>query len=169
MKLHHIRSGFVRIDVDPEPALRGRAPRSRAIPAAAAVALAAMSFLESPFAETRILEIGTHPLAVEVAVTDREQRRGLMGRKQLSENTGMLFVWNDEAPRVMWMKDTLIPLSVAFVDAEGKIVNIEPMAPKTTTPHWSTRAARYAIEARQGWFRDRGIGNGDRVNGLEPH
>ncbi|MEA3411791.1 MAG: DUF192 domain-containing protein [Pseudomonadota bacterium] len=153
----------------PQNPRSGEVSRKGADRSAAIMMLAATFWLKTPVAETRDLRVGAHPLTVEVAVSNREQRRGLMGREHLAENAGMLFVWDDEAPRVMWMKDTLIPLSVAFVDATGHIVNIERMTPETTTPHWSKHPARYAIETRQGWFRDRGIVNGDYVNGLEPH
>lgn len=112
------------------------------------------------------LRIGRHELRVELADTPDTRRTGLMFRRRLPEDGGMLFVFEAPSPQAMWMKNTLIPLSVAFVGADGRILNIEDMQPRTETPHPSAGDALYAIETNLGWFGKRGIRAGDRVEGL---
>jgi uncharacterized membrane protein (UPF0127 family) len=80
----------------------------------------------------------------------------------------MLFVFEAPQPLSFWMKDTYVPLSIAFVDTRGRIVNIEDMRPQDESPHFSKGLALYAIEMRQGWFAAKGIGAGDVVEGLAP-
>jgi uncharacterized protein len=113
------------------------------------------------------LKIGEASLIAEVASTDRERAQGLMHRRMLPENRGMLFVFPEAALHGMWMVNTYVPLSVAFIDERGTIVNIEDMQPHTRTAHTAARPARYALEANLGWFRKRGLKPGDRVEGLE--
>jgi len=112
------------------------------------------------------LKIGKHVLTAEVASTDPERMQGLMHRRMLPENRGMLFVFRDVAYHGMWMMNTYIPLSVAFIDEAGVIVNIEDMQPQTTDEHCSQQTARYALEMRQGWFKQRNIKSGELVSGL---
>ncbi len=100
---------------------------------------------------------------VEVADTEEERQMGLMGRDALAEEAGMLFVFDAEQPLSFWMKDTLIPLSIAFVDSEGRIVDIQDMQPLDETPHLSAEPAQYAVEVNQGFFGARGIQVGDMV------
>lgn len=100
---------------------------------------------------------------VEIADDDAERARGLMERTALGENRGMLFVFEREQTLSFWMKDTLIPLSIAYIDAEGQIVDIQDMEPLDTTPHPSAGPARYALEVNQGFFRERDIEVGDGV------
>lgn len=100
---------------------------------------------------------------VEIADTDAERRMGLMGRTALTEGTGMLFVFDAEQPLSFWMKDTLIPLSIAYIDAQGRIVDIQDMQPLDETPHPSAAPAQYALEVNQGYFAARGIQVGDLV------
>jgi len=107
---------------------------------------------------------GVRPLLyVEVADSAEERAQGLMRRESLPEDTGMLFVWPEDTESGFWMKDTLVPLSIAFVDAGGTIVDIQDMAPLDETLHYSASPYRYAIEAGQGWFAENGIAVGDRV------
>jgi uncharacterized membrane protein (UPF0127 family) len=113
------------------------------------------------------LSINGHRIVAEVASTDPERSRGLMYRRMLPENRGMLFVFREPALHGMWMLNTYIPLSVAFLDANGVILNIEDMQPHTRDAHLARRPAKYALETNQGWFRKRGIKPGDRVLGLE--
>ena len=113
------------------------------------------------------LKIRDHGLRVEVAETDEARRTGLMFRRQLGENSGMLFVYDTEQAWAMWMRNTYVPLSVAFIDRKGKIINIEDMQPQTDDTHQSAGPAKYALEVNQGWFARRGIKPGDRVLGLE--
>jgi uncharacterized membrane protein (UPF0127 family) len=102
-------------------------------------------------------------LPVEIAATDAERERGLMGRAALAEDAGMLFVFDQEQQLSFWMKDTLIPLSIAYIDGGGHIVDIQGMQPLDETPHPSAGPARYALEVNQGFFAARGIQVGDRV------
>ena len=113
------------------------------------------------------LTIGRHSLTAEVASTDSHRSTGLMYRRMLPEDRGMLFVFPDVALHGMWMMNTYLPLSVAFLDREGAIINIADMQPHTTDAHSAARPAKYALEMNQGWFRKRGIKAGDKVQGLE--
>lgn len=101
---------------------------------------------------------------VEIADDDTERQRGLMGRTELAENAGMLFIYEDEQPRSFWMKDTLIPLSIAYIAADGHIVDIQDMQPLDETSYPSAEPARYALEVNQGFFTERGIQVGDRLD-----
>jgi uncharacterized membrane protein (UPF0127 family) len=113
------------------------------------------------------LRIGTHKLLAETAATDESRMRGLMHRKKpLPENHGMLFVFTNTAFHSMWMQNTYIPLSVAFIDEAGVILNIADMTPLTTNAHTAAGFARYALEMNQGWFATRGIRAGAKVEGL---
>jgi uncharacterized membrane protein (UPF0127 family) len=103
---------------------------------------------------------------VEIADNDAERARGLMGRTALAEDRGMLFVFDEEQTLSFWMKNTLIPLSIAFMDSEGRIVDIQDMKPlDDDPPHYvSAEPARYALEVNQGFFEERGIKVGDRAD-----
>ena len=105
------------------------------------------------------------PVQVEVADTEEERRRGLMGRSALAEDAGMRFVFDGEQQLSFWMKDTLIPLSIAFMDSEGRIVDIQDMQPlDDVPPHYvSAEPAQYALEVNQGFFEKRGVMVGDIV------
>ena len=100
---------------------------------------------------------------VEIADNDAERQRGLMERTALAENAGMLFVFEREKPLAFWMKNTLIPLSVAYIDSNGRIVDIQDMEPLDETPHPSAEPARYALEVNQGFFAERGIEVGNEM------
>ena len=102
-------------------------------------------------------------LSVELAETAAERSRGLMFREELPEDRGMLFVFPSDALVSFWMKDTSIPLSIAFISAEGVILDIQDMEPFSMEQHRPRRAFRYALEVNQGWFREHGLGRGDRV------
>jgi uncharacterized membrane protein (UPF0127 family) len=112
------------------------------------------------------LRIGTHNLRVEVVSTDEQRAKGLMHREKLAKNDGMLFIFDEPGYHGMWMMNTLIPLSVAFLDGEGRILNIEDMEPQTLDSHAAAGPARYAIEANKGWFAERRIKPGEKVAGL---
>ncbi|WP_018232563.1 DUF192 domain-containing protein [Thioalkalivibrio thiocyanodenitrificans] len=119
-------------------------------------------------ADARVIDlrIGEQRLTAEVADTDETRRHGLMFRESLPEDHGMLFVWEEPARYAMWMQNTPLPLSVAFIDADGRIINIEDMQPDTTRTHQAAAPVIYALEMEQGWFAARGIRAGDRVSGL---
>ncbi len=113
------------------------------------------------------LEIKDHRLTAEVAATEAHRTTGLMNRRMLPENRGMLFVFPRLAPQSFWMMNTYVPLSIAFLDENGAIINITDMKPLTTDTHVSTKPARYALEMNQGWFAKRGIKPGAKVEGLK--
>lgn len=113
------------------------------------------------------LSAGIHRIEAEVAAHDAARRQGLMQRRALPEQRGMLFVFERAARHCMWMKNTFLPLSVAFLDAQGRILNIEEMQPQTEVNHCAARPARYALEMNAGWFARRGIERGDRIGGIE--
>ena len=112
------------------------------------------------------LQLGMHLVKAEVAATDPARIRGLMFRESLQGNQGMVFLFDTKTRQCMWMRNTLIPLSVAFIDDDGSIVNIEDMQPHTDNAHCSTRPVRYALEMSKGWFAQRGLGPGSKVQGL---
>jgi len=113
------------------------------------------------------LNAGIHVIQAEVAGTPATRSQGLMQRKSMSQGAGMLFLFDESAAHCMWMKNTLIPLSVAFIDERGQIVNIADMQPLDETSHCASRPARYALEMNQGWFKKRGIAPGTLIQGLE--
>ncbi len=100
---------------------------------------------------------------VEIATTTAELEKGLMNRTAMGEDHGMLFVFPVEQQLSFWMKDTLIPLSVAFIDSNGRIVDIQDMQPQDLTNHNSAEPAKYALEVNQGFFEKRGLKVGDEV------
>lgn len=100
---------------------------------------------------------------VEVAKTPDDRARGLMGRSDLKWDEGMLFIFDEEEYHSFWMKDTLIPLSIAFIDREGRIVEITDMEPLSLKSHVPPRPILYALEMRKGWFSSNGIKLGDRM------
>lgn len=112
------------------------------------------------------LTVGSQKVLVEVASTMEQRATGLMNRFSLRTDHGMVFVFERAEPLAFWMKNTFIPLSIAFLDTSGLILNIEDMAPQTEETHWSRGPAQYALEMRKGWFREHGIAPGDRVSGL---
>lgn len=112
------------------------------------------------------LNAGMYLIRAEVAADFASRARGLMHREALAPNAGMLFVFDAPGPQCMWMKNTRIPLSVAFVDAAGAIVSIHDMQPHTLDSHMSRGPALYAIETNHGWFAERRIGPGAKVTGL---
>jgi uncharacterized membrane protein (UPF0127 family) len=134
---------------------------------AAAAALAMWSSFALGDLTEVVLTIDKHKITAEVANTDATRSTGLMHRRMLPENRGMLFVFSDVAIHAMWMMNTHVPLSVAFIDSEGTIINIADMQPHTQTSHPAARPAKYALEVNQSWFKTRGIKPGDKVQGLE--
>lgn len=112
------------------------------------------------------LNAGIHRIEAEVAASPEARMRGLMQRTTLPPQRGMLFVFDQEARHCMWMKNTYLPLSVAFLDAAGRILNIEEMQPQTEDNHCAARPARFALEMNAGWFARRGIRAGDTIGGI---
>lgn len=114
------------------------------------------------------LQIGAFVVQAEVAATADKRSRGLMFRKSLPDNHGMLFVFDEPSRICMWMKNTPLPLTVAFIDAAGRILNLEDMAPQSEQSHCAAAEATYALEMERGWFLDRGLTAGRQVKGLPP-
>lgn len=112
------------------------------------------------------LTAGIHLIQAEVARTEAEREQGLMFREKMAPNQGMVFVFDGNAQVCMWMKNTLLPLSVAFIDETGKIVNIEDMQPQTLDSHCSKKPVRYALEMNVGWFKQKNIKHGAAIVGL---
>lgn len=111
------------------------------------------------------LTAGMHLIKAELAVTAEQQAVGMMGRKQMGVNEGMLFVNADDQMRCFWMRNTLLPLSIAFLAADGTVINVAEMQPLSDQSHCSARPARFALEMNTGWFSKRGIGPGFRLRG----
>jgi len=109
-----------------------------------------------------------HIIRAEVAAHETERQQGLMFREKMGTNEGMVFLFEAPAGVCMWMKNTLIPLSVAFIDEDSKIVNIEDMQPQTTDSHCAKKPVKYALEMNQGWFRKKNVKPGSTIEGL-PH
>jgi len=137
--------------------------RSTLLAAAFLFAMNAASAAELP---TTPLTIGTHKLTAEVAASPDQRSLGLMNRFSLKPDHGMLFVFERSEPLSFWMKNTYIPLSIAFIAPDGHIVNIEDMKPQSEETHWSRGPAMYALEMKKGWFAERGIGPGAVVKGI---
>jgi uncharacterized membrane protein (UPF0127 family) len=135
----------------------------------AAIALSFLSTLNG-HAEERFpvvpLTAGMHVIQAEVAATEPQRQQGLMFREKLGPNAGMVFLFGEPAQVCMWMKNTPLPLSVAFIDERGKILNIEEMQPQTLNSHCATGPATYALEMNKGWFAQKNIKPGTTIAGL---
>ena len=113
------------------------------------------------------LSAGMYRIEAEVAATPETSQTGMMLRTSMPPHRGMLFVFPEIAKHCMWMRNTLLPLSVAFLDEKGQILNVEDMQPKTEDNHCSAKPARYALEMNLGWFRSRGLGTGFSITGID--
>ena len=118
-----------------------------------------------PKLETLPLTAGMHVIQAEIAQTPAQQMIGMMNRREMGANEGMLFVNADSAQRCFWMRNTLLPLSIAFIADDGTIVNIADMQPLSETSHCSAKPVRFALEMRQGWFAKRGLKPGFKLRG----
>ena len=119
-----------------------------------------------PMLPTLRLTAGMHVITAELATTPATQETGLMFRKELGPNHGMLFAYAKPGPLCFWMMNTLVPLSIAFMRDDGTIVNIADMQPMTVNSHCSAEPVRFALEMEQGWFAKRGITSGKQIIGL---
>ena len=111
------------------------------------------------------LNAGIHNINAEVAATPEQREIGLMFRTSMPAGDGMLFVFERPSKQCFWMKNTLIPLSVAFLADDGSVVNIDDMKPQTLDGHCSTKPVRFVLEMNEGWFAKRGIRAGSRLRG----
>jgi len=122
------------------------------------------------FSAERIdISINNIPLTVETAKTPQELETGLMHRTELKDGTGMLFFFKNPDRYCMWMKNTLIPLSVAFISPSGKIINIEHMQPQSLRLHCADAPASFALEVPYGWFGKNNISAGDTFKQKTAH
>jgi uncharacterized protein len=153
---------------DCSPATGAASARSSAWMAAFA-ALLLWFPLAAAQAETapRELRLAGQTLTVEIAATPDTMARGLMYREHLPDDHGMLFIWPADQIVAMWMKNTLIPLSVAFIGSDFHVLNIADMEPHSRQVHPSHGPARYALELNQGWFARYGVEAGSRIEDLE--
>jgi uncharacterized membrane protein (UPF0127 family) len=103
-------------------------------------------------------------IRAEIASTHKQQERGLMYRKTMAKNSGMLFDFREDLPLAFWMKNTYLPLQIAFISNQGKILQIESMAPLSTKRIYSKKECRYALEVNDGWFDENGIKVGNYVS-----
>ncbi len=111
------------------------------------------------------ISAGMHQIDAQLAMTPIERQIGLMNRPAMPTHEGMLFVFDEPTRQCFWMKNTLLPLTAAFVADDGTIVNLEDMKPQTLDAHCSTKAVRYVLEMNQGWFAKRGIKAGTKLSG----
>jgi uncharacterized membrane protein (UPF0127 family) len=141
--------------------------RARWAAAVAALCFAALAVAqEGPqkLAQVR-LNAGIHNINAELATTPQQREIGLMFRPSMPASDGMLFVFDQPAQQCFWMKNTLIPLSIAFVDVDGSVVNIDDMKPQTLDGHCSAKPVRFVLEMNVGWFAKRGIQAGSKLRG----
>ena len=112
------------------------------------------------------LTAGFHQLEVQLAMTPEQHAVGLMFRKEMPASEGMLFVFQNPSRQCFWMKNTLLPLTAAFVADDGTIVNLADMKPQTTDSHCSEKPVRFVLEMHQGWFAKKGLKAGSRLSGV---
>lgn len=113
------------------------------------------------------LTAGMYRIEAEVAATEPSREVGLMRRKTMPPQHGMLFVFDAPGRHCMWMRNTLLPLAVAFIDEQGSIINVEEMAPQTDDSHCAAKPAKFALEMNGGWFKTRGFDSGTAIAGIE--
>jgi uncharacterized protein len=111
------------------------------------------------------ISAGMHQIDTQLAMNPEQRQIGLMNRPSMPTHEGMLFVFDDPGVQCFWMKNTLLPLTAAFVDDDGTIVNLEDMKPQTLGSHCSKKPVRYVLEMNQGWFAKRGIKAGMKLSG----
>ena len=133
----------------------------------AALALACAAQAQSPQTDLQRAEItaGMFRIHTQVAQTPEQREIGLMYRKDMPASEGMLFVFERPGVQCFWMKNTLLPLTAAFVADDGTIVNLADMQPMTENPHCSAKPVRYVLEMNQGWFNQKGIKAGSKLAG----
>ncbi|WP_083384141.1 MULTISPECIES: DUF192 domain-containing protein [Cupriavidus] len=147
-------------------------PASKILLQLAALTATTLAFAQGAAAQAQTglpeiqLTAGMYAIQTEVAATPESREIGLMYRKTMPASHGMLFVFEQKAGNCFWMKNTDLPLSIAFLADDGTIVNIEDMAPQTEDNHCPRAAVRYALEMNQGWFKQKGIKAGARIGGL---
>jgi uncharacterized membrane protein (UPF0127 family) len=141
--------------------------RRAAVVLTAALAAATVAAQNAPQAKlpTTPLTAGMHVIQAELARAPEQQMVGMMFRREMGVNEGMLFVNDEPGVRCFWMRNTLLPLTIAFIGDDGSIVNLADMAPQTEDSHCSAQPVRFALEMRQGWFAKHGIKTGFKLRG----
>ena len=119
-----------------------------------------------PTLPTRKLTAGIHVITAEMATTPAQRTTGMMFRTSTPQNQGMLFVFEDKQQHCFWMHNTPLPLSIAFIDDDGTVVQVDEMSPHNDASHCPGKPIRYALEMEQGWFKKRAIGAGSKISGL---
>lgn len=114
------------------------------------------------------LSAGMHLIDAQVARSPEQRQIGLMFRREMPTQEGMLFVFEQPGTQCFWMKNTLLPLTAAFVADDGRVVNLAKMQPQTTDSHCSAEPVRYVLEMNQGWFEKRGLKAGTQLGGFKP-
>jgi uncharacterized membrane protein (UPF0127 family) len=132
---------------------------------ALSAAVASAQAIPQPKLPTVTLSAGMHNIVAEVARTPQQWQIGMMMRTEMAAHEGMLFYSEEDAPRCFWMRNTLLPLSAAFVASDGTVINIADMAPQSDASHCSAKPVRYVLEMNQGWFAKRGIKPGFKLRG----
>jgi uncharacterized membrane protein (UPF0127 family) len=122
---------------------------------------------QNAWSDEVVLQFGTRALRAEIASSPQQRAQGLMNRTSLCTDCGMLFVFPIAAAQGFWMKDTHLPLSIAFLAPDGRVINIADMQPDTLDAHWAEGNALFALEMNRGWFAQNGIKAGDRLLGVE--
>ena len=140
------------------------ARRAGAIAVLCLAAVASAQDAPQKLAQVR-LNAGIHNINAELASTPQQREIGLMFRSVMPANDGMLFVFEQPSQQCFWMKNTLIPLSIAFIGDDGSVVNIDDMKPQTLDSHCSAKPVRFVLEMNEGWFAKRGIKAGSRLRG----
>ena len=140
------------------------ARRAGAIAVLCLAALASAQEGPQKLAQVR-LNAGIHNINAELASTPQQREIGLMFRTAMPANDGMLFAFEQPAQQCFWMRNTLIPLSVAFIGDDGSVVNIDDMKPQPLDSHCSAKPVRFVLEMNEGWFAKRGIKAGSRLRG----
>jgi len=140
------------------------ARRAAAIATLSFAALASAQDGPQKLAQVR-LNAGIHNINAELASTPQQREIGLMFRTAMPANDGMLFAFEQPGKQCFWMRNTLIPLSVAFIGDDGSVVNVDEMKPQTDDSHCSAKPVRFVLEMNEGWFAKRGIKAGSRLRG----
>ena len=139
------------------------------LPLLLAAGLSCASALAQPSAQLDLprtqLTAGMFRIDVQLATTPQQRQIGLMSRREMPQTEGMLFIFEQPAEQCFWMKDTLIPLTAAFVADDGTIVNLADMKPLDETSHCSAKPVRYVLEMNQGWFAAKHIKAGNKLGG----
>jgi len=140
-----------------------------AAPLAVLLSLPTVRAIAAPAAALPTVELtaGIHLIHAELADNDSARMRGLMYRESLAPNHGMLFIFDETANHCMWMRNTVLPLSVAFIDNDGTIVNIEEMKARTDDTHCARHGVHYALEMAAGWYKAHGLSSGSVIKGID--